>query len=719
MPCASRVPSLSSPRPALRRDIEGLRALAVLLVVTYHVWLGRVSGGVDVFLFLSAFFLTGGLVRRLERGERIDLPRQWLRVFQRLLPTAAVVVAATLAAGLLLLPQTRWRGLLVDAAGSMGYLENWVLARRAVDYYATDRGSASPLQHMWSLSLQGQVFLVWPVLLVLLALLARRAGWLSLRAALWGGLGAVALVSFAYSVHATATRQAFAYFDGGARLWEFALGGLLALAVTRVRVPGAVAVPLGWVGLLGLLTCGVVLDVTGSFPGWAALWPLTSAAAVVLAGSATCRWGVGRVLSIRPLVAVGGISYALYLVHWPLLVLWLATSGSSRAGLLDGAAIIAASLALAWVLSVAVERPVRSLPWVQVAPWRSAVLVLGTAAAVVGVAGLAVAGLDARAKGGAGLSAGAVVDGYPGARALTGDAVVAPVRMEDRLPAATALRDEFASLPSVCTGEWADPGLGAACTQLEPDGDATATVVVAGDSHAEQWLATLQPLAEENHWRVVALLKGACSFGVASSRTGDCAEFNARAMRYVHSHPVDLLVTVSTAAHRTTPAERLVEGYEDAVRAVTARGIPVVGLRDNPRFPTGVVACVLDRGDDACTTPAARKLAATNPADALSGIDGFASIDLTDLICPHGQCTPAVGNVWVYLDDNHLTRSYAATLAPAFGERLRAAGGVARLDDRGGRRARQRGQALNCSLRPWADCPRQPRHPVRSRCCAR
>ena len=115
-------------------------------------------------------------------------------------------------------------------------------------------------------------------------------------------------------------------------------------------------------------------------------------------------------------------------------------------------------------------------------------------------------------------------------------------------------------------------------------------------------------------------------------------------------------------------------GYAEAVRAVTTHGIPVVGLRDNPRFTSGVVACVLESGDGACSPPAAGKLAATNPADALAAVGGFTSIDLTDLVCPDGVCVPSVGNVWVYLDDNHLTRSYAATLSPALGERLRAAG---------------------------------------------
>jgi peptidoglycan/LPS O-acetylase OafA/YrhL len=669
--CDALVPP---PPVALRRDVEGLRALAVLLVVTYHVWLGRVSGGVDVFLFLSAFFLTGGLVRRLERGERVDLPQHWLRVFQRLVPAAAVVVVTTVLAGFVLLPETRWRQLLVDAVGSMTYLQNWVLAQRAVDYYAGDKGSASPLQHMWSLSLQGQVFLLWPVVVLLLALLARRTSSVSTRAALSIGLGALTLASFAYSVHVTSARQSFAYFDGGARLWEFGLGGLLALAVTRIRCPGALAAPLGWVGLAGLLSCGLLLDVTRSFPGWAALWPLLSAGAVVLAGTTAHPWGVGRVLSIRPLVAAGGISYALYLVHWPVLVLWLATADRGRAGALDGAAVVLVSIALAWLLSRLVERPLRGLAWPLLAPWRSATVVLGGAGLVAGVALVGILRLDAAAARGDELSSGAVVDGFPGARAAPGGTPVEAVSVDERLPAVTALRREFASLPMRCAAPWADEALGTACSQFEPTGRATATVVVIGDSHAEQWLAAVRPLAEENGWRVVALLKGACSFGDPSSRRGDCAAFNARAAAYLRTRSVDLVVTVATAAHPRTAQERLVTGYAEAVRSLTARGVRVVGIRDNPRYPSGVVACVLREGDRACTRPVAEKLAATNPADELSGVEGFTSVDLTDLVCPHGWCPPSVGNVWVYLDDNHLTRSYAATLAPALGQRLQAAG---------------------------------------------
>jgi len=282
--------------------------------------------------------------------------------------------------------------------------------------------------------------------------------------------------------------------------------------------------------------------------------------------------------------------------------------------------------------------------------------------------------LDGEARRGAELATGAEVQGYPGARTVAEGYDVAAVPPEQRLPVVTALRQEWASLPGPCLGDWADAGLGRACSQLEPASAPTATVVVVGDSHAEQWISALKPIAHDQGWRVVALLKGGCSFGASHTRQGGCATFNRDTMAAIVTRPVDLVVTVSTAAHPTTPNERLVTGYADAVREVTSHGIPVVGLRDNPRFPTGVVSCALAKGDHACSPPVTHKLAATNPADALDEVAGFTSIELTDLICPGGRCVPSIGNVWVYLDDNHLTRSYVATLSGALADRLVQAG---------------------------------------------
>jgi peptidoglycan/LPS O-acetylase OafA/YrhL len=645
------------------------------MVVAYHVWLGRVSGGIDVFLLISAFLMSGGLVRRLERGERVSLVRHWLHVFQRLVPAAVVVLVATLGLSAVVLPATRWADLLEEGVACLGYAQNWLLAHRAVDYYAADQSVASPLQHFWSLSLQGQIFLLWPLLIVGLGWVARRSG-VALRPLVATLFSAVFVASLVYSVHTTAQRQSFAYFDGAARLWEFAFGTLLALGLARLTLRRAVAVPLGWLGLVGMLSCGLVLQVTRSFPGYLALWPLLSAAAIIAAGRTGHPLGVDRLLSTRLLAGVGGYAYALYLVHWPVLVLWLAVSGRAGAGLVDGLGVVVVSFGLAVALSRFVEMPLRRRHWPEHAPWRSALLlacIVGTALALCGAGFWQLHREAARAQT---VATGGFDARHPGARVVELSGPVGQLPVDERLPAVTALRGEFAALEAPCSGDWAAPRE-MDCRMYEPTAPARRTLVVVGDSHGEQWLASLLPLARDNDWRLVSLLKGACSFGAAQTRSGDCAAFNREAMRYLTTHRPDDVVTVATAAHPTTSAERLVVGYESAVRTLTEQGIRVIGIRDNPRFRGGVVACVLREGDASprCRAPAATKLAPVNPAAPLAAIDGLTLIDLTDRICPAGECVPSVGNVWVYLDDNHLTKTYAATLAPVLAQRLREGGG--------------------------------------------
>src|SRR5919112_1046360 len=150
-------------KPTFRPEVQGLRALAVLMVVAYHVWLGRVSGGVDIFLLISAFLLTLSFVRKAEDGRPFGLVAHWLHLFKRLLPAAVVVILGVLAGTWLILPQSRWPQVLDQAWASLLYSQNWLLADTAVDYYAQDHVGASPLQHFWSLSIQGQVFILWPL----------------------------------------------------------------------------------------------------------------------------------------------------------------------------------------------------------------------------------------------------------------------------------------------------------------------------------------------------------------------------------------------------------------------------------------------------------------------------------------------------------------------------------------------------------------------------
>src|SRR5690606_1983029 len=231
------------------------------------------------------------------------------RLARRLLPPAALVLAGVLAGTLLFLPRTRWSDTLSEVLASAFYYENWQLATSAVDYLAND-AAASPVQHFWSLGIQGQFYLIWPLLLALSTVLATRTRRRP-EAVFLAVNGVVFAVSLTYSVLRTAENQPWAYFDTGARLWELALGGILAIVLPRLRVPHAVRVALGWIGLVALVACGLVLQVSTVFPGYAALWPTGAAVMIIIAGVTGGRFAADRLLTLRPLAYVGGVSYPL------------------------------------------------------------------------------------------------------------------------------------------------------------------------------------------------------------------------------------------------------------------------------------------------------------------------------------------------------------------------------------------------------------------------
>ncbi len=666
---APRAPAAAPRR--FRPEIQGLRSLAVLMVVTYHVFLDRVSGGVDIFLMISAFLLTLSFTRKVEEGRPLALGRHWLHRFKRLMPAAAVTIAGTLAAAWLWLPPSRWAAVLDQAWASVLYVQNWLLATTAVDYYASDDSLASPLQHFWSLSIQGQVFLLWPLVLAGGAWLSRRCGW-RYRAVLAVAFGLVFAASLAFSIYETATSQAFAYFDTRARLWEFAAGSLLALALPYLRAPRPLGVVLGWTGVVAMLACGLVLPVGQSFPGSVALWPIGAAALVIVAGQTGSRLGADRLLSTRPLVGMGNVSYALYLVHWPILTVYLAVIGEARASLGAGLAIIGASVVAAYLLTHLVETPLRRAAWTEARRWRMAAVVAACLAVVAVPAAAWQAGI-ARTAQAAGVSGAAT---NPGALTLrtgvAGDAS-APV-----LPLATQLDQQWVNLDHQCQGRFApsDPIL-EQCEQTQVAGEPSKVVVVVGNSHAEQWMAALEPVARERNWQLVALLKGGCAFGEPTDpgQSDFCAGWLAAAKDYVLGVQPDAVFTVATAAAASAPDERQVTGYEQVVRELTGRGIEVVGVRDNPRFTHNMYQCVEDRGAAACEVPLEQALAPANPALPLATIPGLHLVDLTDRLCPDGVCRPVIGNVHVYLDDNHLTADYSATLAADMRDRLLAATG--------------------------------------------
>lgn len=291
-------------------------------------------GGVDVFLLISGFLITGQLYRAA-CGSGIDLGRTWARMVKRLFSAVLTVLAGIVLLSVILLPETRWNVTIRQILAAARYLENWQLIGDQADYF-TDTSSSSVVQHFWSLSIQGQFSVTWPFFVGAVTLAARRTG-RSLQGALILALSSALALSLAFSIVLTFRDQPTAYFHSLTRVCEFALGGLLALLIDRIHLgPALRAVP-----GLGRRTrpraCGAVLSVGQAFPGYAALWPTGCAVAVIVAGSTGSRWSSGTLLSSRSAAYLGRLSFSLYLWHWPILVLYLSASGHAEAGLIDGA----------------------------------------------------------------------------------------------------------------------------------------------------------------------------------------------------------------------------------------------------------------------------------------------------------------------------------------------------------------------------------------------
>lgn len=669
-PGGASPPSRSAPsavRAGYRPELQGLRAVAVLLVAVYHIWFGRVSGGVDVFLLLTGFLITGSLVRSAEREGRVGIIVFWTRLVRRIVPTAAVALAGILTATYLFLPQARWRDTLGEVVAAALYHENWHLALNSVDYLASNT-AASPVQHFWSLSIQGQLYLVWPFLIAVAVWAAGRSGRDARRTVLVV-LAAVFALSLAYSVVITRLEQQWAYFDTGARVWELALGGMAALFLPRLRMGRRLRVVLGWAGLFGLVACGALFQVSTMFPGYVALWPTLAAMLVLVAGDTGSRVGADRMMSWRPLRYLGDISYALYLWHWPVLVCYLTLTGQKTPGLVSGSAVLAVSLVLAAATQRLVDEGRDRMLRGGTTPMRSVVVGLAFLLPVLTAAGGWSGYLDHQQRHRSAIAADP--GNYPGARMMTGEALETVPDVPVRPDPAEAAED----LPVTYTDE---------CNQNTREAEVITcsygantperTIALVGGSHAAHWFPALKRIANENGWRVVNIVKGACLFTeLRQTYDGEaytsCAEWNDGVVDELEELRPDAVFTTATSSSIDPEAgfggEVVVEGYLDRWREMDELGIEVVAVRDTPRAGFDTAECVARARPAECAGQRWESLERTSPLAGISGLPGNVSLlDLNDYLCSGSECPAVVGNVLVYWDGNHITRTYMRTLAP-------------------------------------------------------
>lgn len=665
--------SAAALRTDFRPEIEGLRALAAGLVAVCHIWVGGVSGGVDVFFVVSGFLVTKSVLSQRQRRGGINPFAFWANLLKRLLPAAFLVIGTVCVAAILVFPTFLWVNTIRHAVASLFYFENWRLAFDAIDYLRQGL-EATPFRHYWALSVQGQFYFTWPLLMLLLLWRAPVQGDAGMRRLRWA-FALIFVASLCYSVIATRRDQPFAYYDSAARIWEFAMGALLALWIARIRIGRAASFLLGWAGLAGLLACAFVFDISDRFPGYVALLPTLSAMAVIVAGGTRVAGGAPTLLGTRALVWLGGISYAFYLWHWPILVLYRQFQYDTAVSLPAGLLIILVSLALSAATTRWVENPIRYSTLGGDRPvWTFAAMAALTVPvlAIVGGWGIytktltsAVAPLDLEDP------------RYPGARAVgiprdeVPEAELYPRPINVHLDLPRPYGDD-------CHQDHDDPEL-LRCVYGDPEADTTIAVV--GGSHSVQWLPSFEVFAKRDGYRIASYTKSFCLF---SSPAGfgevypypSCTEWNRRLLReLIETRPA---LVVTTATRDGGPGEYVPESFLERFRRLGEHGIPVLAIRDNPWFPFEPSKCVDAHGRDAarCAVPRGQLLASDDPTQRLEDPpDNVRFADFSRFFCDRERCFPVMGNVLVYRDSHHITPSYMRTLSGYLRDEVRAAMG--------------------------------------------
>lgn len=646
-----------------RPEIQGLRAIGSLLVAIYHIWIERVSGGVDVFFVISGFLILGSLINQAENGRSIDLTQFATNLAIRLLPLALLVVAAILAMAPLILPATRWHNVLIDAGASTVYLENWRLAFRAVNYLNREE-ALSPFQHYWAMSIQGQFYLIFGILLFIIVKYQSkfaRAGVSSISV-----VAALLVVSLLYSIYFTNLRQPFTYFDTFARVWEFALGGLLAQIVARPLASARLRLIMGWVGLSAVLSCGMLLDVSTGFPGYMALWPTTGACLVIYAGQTGSRFGADHLLSSTVFTYLGRISYALYLWHWPVLVFYLSYANVYHAGAWGGAAVLVTSFILAAFSTWLVEDLWRLNR--QAGLGRNA-RVIGAQLAIIAVMIVGGYGFERRATASERRIA-VPSKVYPGATVASRVHGAANAQI---LPSGIwAHKDRPKNMTSKCHQTFSGTEA-STCEFGDPNG--AHLLIIVGGSHSAHWLTAMQGALRGEGWRIVTMTKSSCLFLLeGGSQVADprqaCAKWNQNAMAKILQLRPTVVFTTSTRAQ--SGKEKVPPSWQDTVGLLNQADIPVLAIRDTPWMNFDVAECVATKGADAIDCRRARNLmlAGENPAQNLGRSDMIQHVDMSDQFCDDVWCYPVTGNVLMYFDKHHMTATYGKTIAPSLKKRI-------------------------------------------------
>jgi peptidoglycan/LPS O-acetylase OafA/YrhL len=648
-----------------RPDVEGLRAVAIAIVVLAHAELGFGAGGfvgVDVFFVISGFLITQALVAELDRTGRVGVARFYARRVKRLMPQVLAVIAAVVVAAWLLLSPVAADAVAADVVAAGAYAMNWHLSAEAVDYFASG-GSDQPLDHLWSLAVEEQFYVVWPLLLVVLA-------WR--RRLLLPALCVIAAASFLYAAEQVRVAPEAAYYSAFARAWELGLGALAAVLLAGRCAGPRTAAACGGLGLAAIAAATVAFGEGTPFPGPAALVPTLGAVALIAAGTGERRAWVTRSLMLSPVRWLGRVSYAWYVWHWPVLVF-----AGVGLGALPGwarGAVALASLGPAWLTYRWIEEPLRRSTLHLRRPRVTLAAGLAGPALAVGVGFVLSASLSSPPA----LAASEALGAPQLARTGEIQRSAGALRPRPRDAGADRGRAYF-------DGCLVDQRVTKSPACVYGDRRSRTTVVLYGDSHAMQYFPALERIAKARRWRLVNLTKGGCPPArvrvlqpLKPRPNPACEAWREHTLRRIEQDEHPALVVVGSSVNYTVVAggrrlgreastRALGTGYAPTLERLHAASPRVAVIVDAPRPPRDIPSCVSDAMNDLprCAFARGPAMARASAIAAAAGrVPGVGIIDATNQFCLQRTCPAVIGNVLVYRNSGHITASFMATMRP-------------------------------------------------------
>jgi peptidoglycan/LPS O-acetylase OafA/YrhL len=664
-------PSSTPGSHGFRPDIEGLRGIAILLVVAYHVGLPGITGGyigVDVFFVLSGYLITNLLAQEVLSTGRLDFMQFYARRGRRLLPAAVVVLAATMIAGWTILSPTEIHDLTTSVTSASAYVSNALFAYRATNYLADD-ARGNPVLHTWSLAVEEQFYLFWP-LLVTLALRPRRGAREvpedRRKARLIRIIAVISALSLLLSVILTTFAQAWAFFGAPARVWEFGAGALATLLEGSIVRRYDRSIPyLAWSGVSLLIIAVTVYDTNTHFPGIAAILPVFATIVLLISGSGPAIPTATRFLRTRVLQLVGRLSYSWYLWHWPVLtfawILWpqIGIQGRFLCAIL--------ALLLSALTYYTIEMPVRY--------WRT--FVINPRASMVGTLALTAIG----------------VLGAQAVRLLANRASAGPSQI-----VFTQAHADFTLLTKDgCTLSYWGTDPPTTCTFGDTSSDTT--VALFGDSHADHWFPAMQRIALQRHWRLLTFSKSECpsaAVELESRKLGrtytECARWRSAVMGQLLQRKPMLVVLSNSSAYVPlhgmaatewqVSADSWSRGTRATAAALSKASIHTLLLEDVLRPNFNVPICLARRAWSSlwktshCTFERRQSINADVTDAEQRGIRGLRYATFADVnprICHTASCQTERGDIVLYRDSHHLTGTFSESLAPWLLGRMTAA----------------------------------------------